>query len=209
MVRNKIVPVDPQNPDPILIKDAADLLRSGGVVVFPTRCLYGLAVDALLPAAVDTIFRIKKRPASNPVLILIPHSDFLKDLVLDIPETASRIMERFWPGQVTIVFQATKAVSPLLTAGTGKIGIRMPDHPVAAALVKTMNSPITGTSANLSSRESCAAVKELDPSLAAEVDLILDAGQLMGGAGSTVVDVTVNPPVILRQGMLTNQSFVL
>ncbi len=205
-MRPEIVTVDARLPDPPIITAAAAILESHGVVIFPTRCLYGLAVDAFHPEAIHNLFRIKKRSPDNPILVLIPHPSFLEKMVQDIPETAIKIMEQFWPGQVTIVFHARRNVIPGLTAGSGKIGIRLPDHPVAAALVKKMGSPITGTSANLSNRGGCAVVKDIDPTLTAQVDLILDAGRLAGGVGSTVIDVTAYPPIMLREGVIPAQK---
>ncbi len=172
------------------------------MVIFPTRCLYGLAVDASDPKAIDKIFQIKKRLHDKPILVLIPHRAAVAQLAEEIPATAEKIMQRFWPGQVTIVFQAKKNVPIGLTAGTGKIGIRQPGHPVAAALVKTLNRPITGTSANLSMQNGCARIETMDMTIQTSADLILDAGPLAGGQGSTVVDVTQNPPVIVREGVV-------
>jgi len=173
---------------------------SGGLVVFPTRCLYGLAADAGNTAAVHKVFQAKGRGPENPVLILIRHADDLAGLVTTVPDSALILMEKIWPGGVTLVFPASAAVLPALTAGTGKIGIRLPAHPVARALVDAVGRPVTGTSANVSGKPGCADAVGLDRRIAAEADLILDGGPLAGGTGSTVVDVTGKMPVILRSG---------
>jgi L-threonylcarbamoyladenylate synthase len=112
-------------------------------------------------------------------------------------------MKAFWPGRVTLVFDARDTLPVLLTARTGKIGVRLPGHPVAAAMLRQINGPVTGTSANLSGHPACSRLADLDPRIAGRVDLVLDAGALQGGVGSTVVDVTEHPPKILREGEVT------
>jgi L-threonylcarbamoyladenylate synthase len=184
------------------IRAAADRIRSGGVVVLPTRCLYGLGADALDPAAVERVFDIKQRPKDKPILVLVHEMSDVERLVRRIPPPARRIMEHFWPGGVTLVFEAASGASPFLTAGTGRIGIRCCGHPVARALAKAAGGPVTGTSANLSGRPPCADISRLDPRIAAAVDLVLDAGLLAGGVGSTVVDVTGDRIRILRDGVV-------
>jgi L-threonylcarbamoyladenylate synthase len=195
--------INPQNPDPEIIAKAASVIRQGGVIGFPTRCLYGLGADALNPDAVERIIKIKQRPQDNPILILVDSKRQLGMLVNEVPPTADVLITAFWPGRVTLVFEARKTVSEKLTAQTGKIGVRIPGHPVAAALVKQVKGPITGTSANLSGQAGVCRVRNLDPAVAENLDCVLDAGTLMGGIGSTVVDVTVDPPRILREGTVT------
>jgi L-threonylcarbamoyladenylate synthase len=197
---NKIRKTDPVTPDPDAIVQAAQLIRKGGVVLFPTRCLYGLGADAMNPDAVNRIFEIKQRPKQKPILVLIHDQKELGRLVQEIPPAARRIMDGFWPGKVTLVFKAKADLPVALTAGTGKIGVRLCGHPVAAALAREAGCPITGTSANLSDHAGCSEISELDIQVAEKVDLILDAGPLEGGKGSTVVDVTEYPPIILREG---------
>ena len=183
-----------------MIRETADVIQRGGVVAFPTRCLYGLGADALNPVAVDRVFDLKQRPAQNPILVLIDRRSVLEQLVKSIPAVATALMDHFWPGRITLVFEAADRLPVNLTAGTGKIGIRMPGHRVARALVKAVNSPMTGTSANLSGRPGCPHIKKLEPQLAHGLDLILDAGRLKGGVGSTVVDVSAGDLKVLREG---------
>ena len=195
--------INSRNPEPEIIAEAATIIKNGGVVVFPTRCLYGLGADALDADAVGKVFKIKQRPAENPVLVLIHARRQLDSLVTNISPAAAAIMEVFWPGRVTLVFEAGPALPDGLTAHTGKIGVRLVGHPVAAALVSQVGRPITGTSANVSGRPGCHQAENLDPAIAEQVDLILDAGILKGGVGSTVVDVTEERPKILREGQVT------
>lgn len=195
--------VSPRKPEPEIIKEAAGIIKRGGVIVFPTRCLYGLGADAMNPAAVERIIEIKQRPEDNPILVLIDSKNQLEMLVAKIPPAAGAIMKAFWPGRVTLVFDARNTLPGLLTARTGKIGVRLPGHAVAAAMLRQINGPVTGTSANLSGRPGCNRLADLDPQIAGQVDLVLDAGTLQGGVGSTVVDVTEQPPRILREGQVT------
>jgi L-threonylcarbamoyladenylate synthase len=189
-----------------LIREAADVIRRGGVVGFPTRCLYGLGADALSSKAVDRVFEVKQRPAGNPILVLIDHISQLEPLVKRVPPLAYDLIDHFWPGRITLVFEAADRLPVNLTAGSGKIGIRMPGHAVARALVNAVNGPITGTSANLSGNPGCCRIADLEPQIARGLDLILDAGDLKGGAGSTVVDVSQDKMQILREGEISAQE---
>jgi len=203
MIDPQIKKIDPHHPEPELIKEAAGVIKQGGVIVFPTRCLYGLGADAMNPDAVERIIEIKQRPADNAILVLIHSKKQLEMLVEKIPPAANAIMEAFWPGRVTLVFDARDTLPGLLTAQTGKIGVRLAWHPVAAAMLRQVKDPVTGTSANLSGRPGCNRLPDMGRQIAGQVDLVLDAGTLQGGIGSTVVDVTEEPPRILREGQVT------
>ena len=185
---------------------ARQILLSGGIVAFPTESFYGLAVNASDEEAISRLFKIKKRRDNSPVLVLIPSLEYLEGYVADVPEIALRLVERFWPGGLTLLFKATPDIPRLLTAGTGKIGVRISSHPIAAALAKAVGSPITGTSANISGQAGCVTAEEVCSSLGRAVDLILDGGRTGGGKGSTILDVTVNPPEILREGMVGREE---
>ncbi|MBW2591292.1 MAG: threonylcarbamoyl-AMP synthase [Deltaproteobacteria bacterium] len=199
---DKVRKINCANPETGIIAEAARIIRNGGVVVFPTRSLYGLGADAFNAKAVNRIFHIKQRPVNKPILVLIKDKDELERFASLVPPAATAIMERIWPGRVSIVFQAKEGLSTNLTAGTKKIGIRLPGHNIAYTLVKAAGGPITGTSANLSGSAGCFQINDLDEKIVDSVDLILDAGPLKGGAGSTIVDVTGDAPLILRQGEL-------
>jgi L-threonylcarbamoyladenylate synthase len=198
--------IDPAHPRPEHIDEAAAIIKMGGVVSFPTRCLYGLGADALNPKAVGRIFEIKRRPDDKPLLVLVNNQKDLAGLVRSIPPMALRVMENFWPGRITIVFEAKDTLPVNLTAGTGRIGIRLTEHPVAKAIVKMVGGPITGTSANLSGKIGGFQSPDLNSILADQLDLILDAGPLKGGSGSTVVDVTGEFPRILREGEISSEE---
>ena len=184
------------------IHSAAQCLLSGGLVAYPTESFYGLAVDATNKDAIKRLFLVKKRRTNRPILILIQSVQVLEQYVMHIPQVAHRLIKAFWPGGLTLVFEADPKISPLLTAGTGKIGIRLSSHPVATALARKIQGPITGTSANISSEPACRNAKEILSTFGETVDLILDGGQAAGKIGSTVLDVTTDPPRILREGMI-------
>ena len=198
--------IDPQEPELEIIAESAEIIEQGGVIAFPTRCLYGLGADAFNPEAVERIVQIKQRSEENPILVLIDSRKRLNSLVKHVPRVADAIMDAFWPGRVTLVFEARDSLPDPLTARTGKIGVRLPGHPVASALAKHVQRPLTGTSANISGQPGCYQAQNLDPAIANQLGLILDAGTLIGGVGSTVVDVTVTPPQILREGAVTTEE---
>ena len=204
----KIHKINPENPDIDLIQEAADTIRKGGVIAFPTRCLYGLGADAFNAEAVERIFKIKQRPTEKPILLLIDDLKRLERLATRISDDAENIMKRFWPGNVTLIFDASARVPDYLTAGTGKIGIRLAGHPVAAALAGSIKGPITGTSANLSGQPGCHRIADLPPAVTDQLDLILDAGPLEGGRGSTVVDASGKVPRVLREGVVSEKEIM-
>lgn len=206
MMTKKIVSIDSVNPEPDIIAKAGKIIQNNGVVIFPAQCLYGVATNALNEKAVEKVFHIKQRPLDNPILVLIPNQNMLPDLVTTISKSAQKLMDAFWPGNLTIVFEAKDNILQLLTAGTGKIGIRIPAHPVAKALVEYTGLPITGTSANLSGRNGCSQTDQLVPSIIGHADLVLDAGILKGGTGSTIVDVTASNINIIREGEVSQDQ---
>jgi len=201
--KRKYLKVDPLCPQPDMIEDAAQIIRTGGVICFPTTSLYGLGADAFNAHAVERIFDIKGRSHQKPILILIQNRQELEKLVRRIPPMAEYIMQKFWPGKITLVFEAGDELPSNLTADTGKIGVRLALHRVAAALIQAVGSPITATSANVSGTPGCSKIADLDAQIADNVDLVLDAGELAGGKGSTVLDVTGEFPEILREGTVS------
>lgn len=198
--------VSDRGPDPQVVAAAVDVLKTGGLLVFPTTGLYGLGADALNPASVEKIFQIKQRDFSKPILVLIKDASELGRIAEKVPGAASALMNAFWPGALTIILEARPELPDVLTGNTGKIGIRVPKHPVASALVSAFDGPLTGTSANLSGQGGCSSVAGLDPGLVQRVDMVLDAGPLKGGVGSTVVDATADQPLVLREGAVSKQQ---
>ena len=198
----RIVAVDPVAPRAGPIAEAVEVLRGGGLVVYPTRCLYGLGCDATNPAAVAKVFAAKGRPADQPISVICKTAAMVEGLVEEVTPPARKIMNRFWPGAVTIVLKTNHVLPPLLGAGTGTIAVRQAAHAVAAAMAALLDRPVTATSANLSGRGGCHRVGDLSPALLSHVDLVLDAGELDAGVGSTVVDAAGTQPVIIREGLV-------
>jgi L-threonylcarbamoyladenylate synthase len=197
---SRVCPISPHNPQSDRIQRAARILADGGVVILPTRGLYGLGCDIHNAAAVRRVFSIKKRSPDKPLLVLISHPHMLPGVVDSVSTLAEKLMAAFWPGRVTLVMQGRKDLPAGLCSATGKVGVRQVGHPVAAALVATAAIPITGTSANISDAGGCNRIDTIDDCVTASVDMILDAGILKGGPGSSVVDVTGRAPYILREG---------
>lgn len=204
----RIVAIDPVQPQDELIDEAVKVLRNGGLVVYPTRCLYGLGADATNPAAVARVFEAKGRPGNQPVSVICKTREMIEGIVAEVPPLATRIMNRFWPGSVTIVMTARDVLPSGLSAGSGKIGVRRAAHPVAKALAELMDRPITATSANRSGTPGCHRVEDLPQDVLAQVDLVLDAGELDTGVGSTVVDATGAEPVIVREGVVAGEEIL-
>ena len=209
----EVLKIDRQRPDESVIAEASAILRIGGVVAYPTETFYGLGADGRNEEAVAKIFLIKGRNFKNPISVIIGDANDVRGLVEEIPEFALHLMQRFWPGALTIIFKASPDISPLLTAGTGKIGIRLSSDPVATALAKNLGRPVTATSANLSGKHESASADEVIQGIGEQIDAVIDGGQTPGGSGSTIIDVTTDPPVILREGViprhkLTNSAFV-
>ncbi|MFZ1983333.1 MAG: L-threonylcarbamoyladenylate synthase [Desulfatitalea sp.] len=197
----RVSAIDALHPDRRIIARSADMLRRGAVVVFPTRGLYGLGADAFNARAVERIFDLKGRNPAKPLLVLVDSLEMIARIARPLNALARHLMASFWPGRVTLVVPARDDLPVGLTGG-GTIGVRLVAHPVAVALVAALGSPLTGTSANLSGAPGCAAVDQHDPAIRDAADLVLDAGLLAGGPGSTVVDVTGDVPVILREGVV-------
>lgn len=198
----EVLKIDPKSPDRFTIIAAVKILKRGGVIAFPTETFYGLGADAENVEAVENIYRIKGRTPQKPIPIIIGDIRNLARLVEDIPETGRKLMKKFWPGGLTIVFRASSNVLPTLTGGTGKIGIRLSSNAVAFQLAKTLSSPITATSANPSGADGCISADEVIRCLKGEIDAIIDGGRTPGVLGSTVVDVTTDPFTVLREGII-------
>jgi L-threonylcarbamoyladenylate synthase len=201
----EVILIDPKRPDPDGIRPAVDVLRQKGVLVFPTAGLYGLGADALCEEAVRRVFAIKRRPLDQPLLVLLSGIEDMKTVVPAVPDYAEPLL-RLWPGGITLVFRGGDCLPAALTGGTGNIGVRMPAHPVARALVERFGGPITGTSANLSGYPAAARVTDLAPDIRRRVDLVVDAGVLAGGTGSTILDATCWPMKVLREGAVSRRA---
>jgi L-threonylcarbamoyladenylate synthase len=185
---------------PGAIDEAAGLIRGGGLVAFPTESFYGLGADALDAAAVERVFLTKGRPESKPVLVLVDSIDMAVALATAVAPRVRALMARHWPGPLTLVLAAAPILPPALTAGTGRVGMRLPAHPAARALVAAVGRPVTASSANPTGAAPPTTAAEVLRYFEGALDLVLDGGATAGGLPSTVADCTTWPPRILRQG---------
>jgi L-threonylcarbamoyladenylate synthase len=199
-ISTRVVRVDPVEPDRSVMRAAAARIQAGGLVAFPTESFYGLGADALDPAAIARVFEIKGRPDDKPLLVLVDSIDMVTELAAAIPDGARALMARHWPGALTLVLRAAARVPAGLTGGTGTVGVRLPGHAVARALVAAVARPVTAPSANPDGAPPPRTAGDVRGYFDGRVELILDGGTTAGGAGSTVADCTVWPPRILRQG---------
>ncbi|MEK7748030.1 MAG: L-threonylcarbamoyladenylate synthase [Nitrospirota bacterium] len=190
-------------PLPDQIKYAAAVLREGGIVAFPTETVYGLGARVFDPKAVSRIYQIKGRPNDNPLIAHIANKNQLDSLTPEVSPLAHTLIESFWPGPLTLVLKRLDTVPAIVSANLKTIAIRMPNHPVALALLSEFNEPIAAPSANRSGRVSPTSATHVREALGNDVDCILDGGQCTVGLESTVLDMTCNPPTLLRPGAIT------
>lgn len=188
------------------LNQAIEILKRGGLIAMPTETVYGLAADAQNPEALQKIFTVKQRPADHPLIVHIASKDQLMDWASDIPACAYALADAFWPGPLTLILKKAKHVSDLVTGGQGTIGLRVPGHPVALALLKRWGGGLAAPSANRFGRISPTTADAVREELGERVELILDGGQCEVGVESTIVDVSTTIPVILRPGMITAQQ---
>jgi L-threonylcarbamoyladenylate synthase len=182
---------------------AAEVLTQGGLVIFPTETVYGLAADALSLEAVRRVWEVKGRPSDKPLPVQVADTDGLRLLWREVPADLLPLIKAFMPGPLTLVYWRSALVPDIVTAGANTVGVRIPDHPVALELLRAFGRPIVAPSANLSGEEPPSCVEEVSPALMDKVELVIDAGHTGGGVPSTVLDVTVRPARVLRAGALT------
>ncbi len=188
------------------VKRATELLRAGEVVALPTETVYGLAANALDEKAVAKIFRIKDRPANNPIIVHIASVEMAKRCVTAWPNPAGKLARAFWPGPLTLVLPCAKEIPGMVTAGGKTVGVRWPGHPFIQAVIRECGFPLAAPSANLSGRVSPTNAEHVRKQLGDKISLIVDGGQSQVGIESTVLDLTVSPPQVLRPGMIHAES---
>jgi L-threonylcarbamoyladenylate synthase len=198
-----VIRVDPDSPDAAALARAADCLRRGGLVAFPTETVYGLGVHALDRAAVRRLFEAKGRPATDPLIVHIDSFDRIHDLVTRVPESAHDLAARFWPGPLTLVLPRSPRVPDEVTAGLNTVAVRVPAHPVARALLAAAGIPVAAPSANLFSRPSPTRASHVLDDLADRIDLVVDGGPTQVGVESTVLDLSSDVPTVLRPGVIS------
>ncbi|MGB9959514.1 MAG: L-threonylcarbamoyladenylate synthase [Candidatus Bathyarchaeales archaeon] len=200
MKKTLVLKVDPDAPNREVICLAAGIIRKGGLVAFPTETVYGLGADALNPKAVSALFKAKKRPRDNPPIVHVGCISDVYKLAREVPSKAEKLMEIFWPGPLTLIFKRSSNVPDVTVAGLDTIAVRMPKHNVALALIMESGCPIAAPSANLAGKPSPTTAEHVLEDLYGRIDAVLDAGPTHVGVESTVLDLTVTPPQILRPG---------
>lgn len=196
-------PIDPDAPDPEVLRAAAEVIRAGGLVAFPTETVYGLGADALDTDAVARIFVAKGRPPANPLIVHVDGESMLRAVAATWPPAAARLAERFWPGPLTLVVPRTAAVPEVVTGGGPTVAVRMPAHPVALGLIRSAGVPLAAPSANRSSELSPTRAEHVRAGLGGRIDLILDGGPTANGIESTVLSLAGDRPVLLRPGPIS------
>jgi L-threonylcarbamoyladenylate synthase len=199
----EVLILDARQPDPAGIARAADILRAGGLVAFPTETVYGLGAHALDADAVRRVFAAKGRPPEDPLIVHVHHVDALAALTTGVPATATALASRFWPGPLTMVLHRSGVVPGEVTAGLDTVAIRVPAHPIAHTLITASAVPIAAPSANLFSRPSPTRAEHVLQDLDGRIDLVIDGGPTTVGLESTVIDLTGPIPTILRPGAVT------
>jgi len=192
-------------PSPIQrqVERGISILKQGGIVAFPTDTVYGLGACANLPSAVERVYQVKERPRNMALPLLLAHTSQISEIAEPVPPVAWLLARSFLPGALTIVLPRSKSVPDIITAGGTTVAIRIPAHPVPVALVEGLGAPIVGTSANLSGQPSALTADGVYSQFGGEIDLVIDGGRCSGGRESTIVDVTGETPVVLREGAIS------
>ncbi len=201
-VETRLCHLDPENPDRAILVEAAEILRSGGLVAFPTETVYGLGANALDANAVARIFEAKGRPSQNPLIVHVPDVESAKRVVSEWSETAERLARHFWAGSLTLVLPKSPAIPSLVTAGGESVAVRVPAHPIAQELLRVCGFPLAAPSANPSNWLSPTRAEHVWQGLVGRVEMILDGGATTGGVESTVLSLIHTPPRLLRPGLV-------
>jgi L-threonylcarbamoyladenylate synthase len=203
MKQTVVLKVDAQRPDIEKVQVAAAIIRKGGLVAFPTETVYGLGADALNSNAILSLFKAKKRPMDNPPIIHIEKVSDVYRLVKHVPNNADKLMKKFWPGPLTLIFNRSNIIPDVTVAGLDTVAVRIPQNAVALALIRESRCPIAAPSANLSGKPSPTSANHVIKDLKGRIDAILDGGETRIGVESTVLDMSVDPPLVLRPGGTT------
>lgn len=204
-MKTKIERVKREQLDNDIIREAGDILRAGGLVAFPTETVYGLGADALNEGAAEKIYAAKGRPSDNPLIVHITEMEDLKKIAAGIPREAFVIADRYWPGPLTMIFKKTDAVPYGTTGGLDTVAVRMPSDAAARAVIRAGGGFIAAPSANTSGRPSPTTAGHVEEDLSGKIEMIIDGGPVDIGVESTILDMTVTPPMILRPGAVTKE----
>ena len=201
----KIVKMTEENLDMDALREAGRILRSGGLVAFPTETVYGLGGNALDPEASRRIYAAKGRPSDNPLIVHIADLEHLFPLIREFPEDARKLAERYWPGPLTMIFQKSDLVPYETTGGLDTVAVRFPDNAIAREMIRQGGGYVAAPSANTSGRPSPTLARHVEEDLGDRIDMIIDGGQVNIGLESTIVDFSEDHPVILRPGFLNQE----
>lgn len=204
-MNTRIIKVDKQNIEADVVKLAGDIIKDGGLVAFPTETVYGLGGDALNPESSRKIYAAKGRPSDNPLIVHISRIEDLPKIVKTIPESASKLAQAFWPGPLTMIFDKSDIVPYETTGGLETVAVRMPSQPVAKAFIEAAGGYVAAPSANRSGRPSPTSAKYVIEDMDGRIEMILDSGDVDIGLESTIVDMTLAEPMILRPGYITKE----
>lgn len=204
-MKTRIEKIDPLQLNKEKMDAAGQILQKGGLVAFPTETVYGLGANALDEEAAKKTYAAKGRPSDNPLIVHIARMEDLPPIVREVPPKALRLAEAFWPGPMTLIFDKSDLVPYGTTGGLDTVAVRMPSDPVAAALIRAAGGYVSAPSANTSGRPSPTTAAHVQEDLEGKIDLILDGGPVQIGVESTIVDMTVDPPMILRPGAVTRE----
>ena len=206
MMKTEILPTQTKALFDAAVKRAAELLRGGEVVALPTETVYGLAANALDEKAVAKIFLAKGRPSHNPIIVHVASNEMTRDCVTEFPPSAEKLSRSFWPGPLTLVLPRAEKIPANVTAGGTTVGVRWPGHPFMQAVIRECGFPLAAPSANLSGQISPTNAEHVRAQLGGRISLIVDGGQSQVGIESTVLDLSVSPPQVLRPGMIHAES---
>lgn len=204
----EIIRIDPKVPDLKDVARAADFIRAGEVAAYPTETIYGLGTDVFNKKGIKKIYDLKSRDYGLPIAVLVANNAMLREFVAEVPERAQVLMRRFWPGSLTILFRVKDSFPKSLVTNTGKIGVRISSHPVAAALVEKVGKPLTTTSANKSGYPPSLNVRHIQKYFGDRLACIIDGGAAEPSRGSTVVDVTDETMRIIRDGAVPAEEVI-
>ncbi len=196
----RIFKTNQDNPDQMALKEGAEVIREGGLVIFPTETVYGLGANAYSEEACGKIYKAKNRPSDNPLIVHICSLDMLNQVVSEVPARLMPILEKLWPGPVTLLFPKNDRIPAAVTGGSDLVAVRMPDNALARGLIECSGVPIAAPSANLSTRPSITDSAHAIEELGDKVDIIYDSGETLQGLESTIIDVSGDKPFLLRSG---------
>lgn len=205
-MKTQIYKIDGNATDKKKIQEAAEIIREGGLVAFPTETVYGLGADAFSPEASKRIYAAKGRPSDNPLIVHIAEFDELVQIASEVPPEAKKLSDAFWPGPLTMIVRKNDKVPYETTGGLDTVAVRMPSHPVAAALIRESGRLIAAPSANTSGRPSPTLAEHVAEDLSGKIPMILDGGEVGIGIESTIIDLTEEVPMILRPGYITKEQ---